>query len=114
MAISKSWGLLGFAAAVLTMGSALPAAAVAADDGLHSEVAVYGWMKSLDGETGGEDISLNFFQDILENIDGALFFRITDRSGAGHFSRTMSMRISVSTASYLADPCVDASGKTQL
>jgi hypothetical protein len=85
MAISKGWGLSGFAAVVLTIGSTLPAVAVAAEEGLHSEVTVYGWLKSLDGETNGEEISLNFFQDILDNLDAAMFLSYNGQIGRWAF-----------------------------
>ncbi len=85
MSNKKGWGLIGCAAAVLTIGSALPSAAIAEDGGLHSEVALYGWMKSLRGNIDGNDVSLNFFQDILENLDGALFLSYNGEIGRWAF-----------------------------
>ncbi len=79
------WLLSGCAATVLSASVALPQTAVAAEDGLHSELTIYGWMKSLDGTTGDKDLSLNFFQDILDNLDAALMLRYEAQIGRWAF-----------------------------
>lgn len=81
----KKWLLSGFAATSIAASFALPQTAIAAQDGLHSEVTIYGWMKSLDGTTADRDISLDFFQDILENLDAALMLRYEAQIGRWAF-----------------------------
>jgi hypothetical protein len=81
----KKWLLSGCVVTILAASVALPQTAVAAEDGLHSEVTIYGWMKSLEGTTGDADISLNFFQDILDNLDAALMLRYEAQIGRWAF-----------------------------
>jgi hypothetical protein len=42
-------------------------------EGWHFETTIYGWAKSLDGESDGRGVDLNFKDDILDVLTGAFF-----------------------------------------
>jgi hypothetical protein len=51
------------------------------DDGWHSEVTLYAWGKSVDGTSNGTDIDLDFWDELLDLLEGA--FMISYEGGQG-------------------------------
>ena len=56
------------APAVLAVSA--PALASGDEDGWHYEVAVYGWLKSVDGTSGDTKVKLDFWDDIIDLLEG--------------------------------------------